>query len=161
MWLFCDPMDYSMPSSSVHGISQATIQVLVAISFSRGSSQPRDQTCISCTYLQCKRLEIKDFALLTSQPLGQHLAHSWHQINIWSWKKMHIWSWNNNHNKNLEERGRLKGKGHMYTYDWFTLLYGRNQYDIVKQLSSNQKKKQKNPKRNALRPGRKNWKLDQ
>jgi len=36
---FCDPMDYSLPSSSVHGISQARILERVAISSSRGSSQ--------------------------------------------------------------------------------------------------------------------------
>ena len=35
------------PGSSVHGILQARILELVAISFSRGSFQPRDQTCIS------------------------------------------------------------------------------------------------------------------
>ena len=37
-------MDYSPPSSSVHGILQAKILEWVAIPFSRGSSQPRDQT---------------------------------------------------------------------------------------------------------------------
>ena len=41
-------MDCSPPGSSVHGISQARVLEWVAISFSRGSSQPRDQTCISC-----------------------------------------------------------------------------------------------------------------
>ena len=40
----CDPMDYSSPGSSVHGISQARILEWVAISFSRGSSWPRDGT---------------------------------------------------------------------------------------------------------------------
>ena len=40
--LFCDPMDCSPPGSSVHGISQARILEWVAISLSRGSSQPRD-----------------------------------------------------------------------------------------------------------------------
>ena len=45
---FCDPMDYSPPGSSVHSISQARILDWVAISFSRGPSWPRDQTCISC-----------------------------------------------------------------------------------------------------------------
>ena len=34
--------------SSVHGILQARILEQVAIPFSRGSSQPRDRTCISC-----------------------------------------------------------------------------------------------------------------
>ena len=40
-------MDYSVPDSSVHGISQARILEWVAMPLSRGSSQPRDQTCIS------------------------------------------------------------------------------------------------------------------
>ena len=42
--ILCDPMDCSLPSSSVHGILQAIILEWVAISFSRGSSQPRDGT---------------------------------------------------------------------------------------------------------------------
>ena len=37
----CDPMDYNLPGSSVHGILQARILEWVAIPFSRGSSQPR------------------------------------------------------------------------------------------------------------------------
>ena len=46
----CNPMDCSPPGSSVHGISQARLEMeWVAISFSRGSSQLRDQTCVSCT----------------------------------------------------------------------------------------------------------------
>ena len=44
----CDPVDYSLPGSSVHGILQARILEWVAISFSRGSSQPRNQTQVSC-----------------------------------------------------------------------------------------------------------------
>ena len=44
----CNPMDSSQPGSSVHGIFQARILEWVAISFSRGSSQPRDQTWVSC-----------------------------------------------------------------------------------------------------------------
>ena len=44
----CCPMGCSLPSSSVHGIFQARILEWVAISFSRGSSQPRDQTPVSC-----------------------------------------------------------------------------------------------------------------
>ena len=45
----CDPMDFSLPGSSVHGIFQARILEWVAISFSRGSSQPRDRTRVSHT----------------------------------------------------------------------------------------------------------------
>ena len=45
----CDPMDCILPpGSSVHGILQASILEWVAISFSRGSSQTRDQTHVSC-----------------------------------------------------------------------------------------------------------------
>ena len=46
--LFCNLMDCSPPGSSVRGIFQAGILEWVAISFSRGSSQPRDQTQVSC-----------------------------------------------------------------------------------------------------------------
>ena len=42
-----DPMDCSPSGPSVHGILQARILEWVAISFSRGSSQPKDQTHIS------------------------------------------------------------------------------------------------------------------
>ena len=45
---FCYPIVCSPSSSSVHGISQARILEWVAIIFSRGSSQSRDQTHISC-----------------------------------------------------------------------------------------------------------------
>ena len=44
----CDPLDCSLPGSSVHGIFQARVLEWVAISFSRGSSQPRDWTRVSC-----------------------------------------------------------------------------------------------------------------
>ena len=43
----CDPMDCSLPGSSVHGISQARILEWFAISYSRGSSKLRDQTHVS------------------------------------------------------------------------------------------------------------------
>ena len=54
-------------SCSVHGISQARIAEWVAMSFSRGSSWPRDQACISC--------------------LGRHIIYHWATkeapINVW------------------------------------------------------------------------------
>ena len=43
----CNPMDWSLSGSSIHGIFQARVLEWVAISFSRGSSQPRDQTQVS------------------------------------------------------------------------------------------------------------------
>ena len=42
-----NPMDCSLPGSSVHGILQARILEWVAVPFSRGSSQPRDPTQVS------------------------------------------------------------------------------------------------------------------
>ena len=42
-----DPMDCSLPGSSLHGILQARVLEWVAISFSRGSSQPRDWARVS------------------------------------------------------------------------------------------------------------------
>ena len=46
--ILCNTMDCSPPGSSVRGIFQARILEWVAISSSRGSSQPRDQTWVSC-----------------------------------------------------------------------------------------------------------------
>ena len=44
----CDPMAHSLPGSSFHGIHQGRKLGWVAISFSRGSSRPRDWTRVSC-----------------------------------------------------------------------------------------------------------------
>ena len=47
VWL-CDPMDYSPPGFSVHGILQVRILEWVTMPSSRASSRPRDQTDIAC-----------------------------------------------------------------------------------------------------------------
>ena len=52
----CDPADCSPPSSSFHGILQARILEWVAISFSRGSSLPRDGTQVSRIASRCFNL---------------------------------------------------------------------------------------------------------
>ena len=52
----CDPVDCSLPGSSIHGILQARILEWVAISFSRGSSRPRDWTNVS--YLVGRRFTL-------------------------------------------------------------------------------------------------------
>ena len=49
----CNPMDYSLLRSSVHGIFQARVLEWVAISFSRGSSWPRDRTQVSRPVGRC------------------------------------------------------------------------------------------------------------
>ena len=50
--MYCSP-----PGSSVHGILQARILKWVAISFSRGSSQPRNLTEVSCTAVRERALD--------------------------------------------------------------------------------------------------------
>ena len=56
VWLSCDPMDCSLPDSSVHGILQARILEWVAMPSSRGYSPPRNRTrisfifCIACGF---------------------------------------------------------------------------------------------------------------
>ena len=52
----CEPMGYSLPGSSVHGIFQARILEWVAISFSRGPSQSRDQTYVSCIFCVSRQI---------------------------------------------------------------------------------------------------------
>ena len=47
--ILCNPMDYSPPGSSVHGIFQARMLEWVAIPFSKGSSQPKNRTQAPCT----------------------------------------------------------------------------------------------------------------
>ena len=44
----CNPIDCCPPGSSVHGTSQARILEWVAVSFSRGSSWPSNETHVSC-----------------------------------------------------------------------------------------------------------------
>ena len=49
IWLCATPWSVAPPGCSVHGILQARIMELVAMPSSRGSSPPRDWTCVSCT----------------------------------------------------------------------------------------------------------------
>ena len=61
---FCNPMDCSLPGSSVPGIFQARILEWVVMPSSRGASQPRDRNCFSCN--SC--ISGKFF---TTEPLGK------------------------------------------------------------------------------------------
>ena len=63
----CYLVDDSLPGSSVHGISQARILEWVAMPSSRGSSQPKDRTSISCISLTAG-------GFFTSEPLGNPFA---------------------------------------------------------------------------------------
>ena len=74
----CDPLGCSPPGSSIHGIFQARTLEWVAISFSRGSSQPRNWTCVSCTTQATQSLEVdtrdqKCCLNNVTEDLGSHL----------------------------------------------------------------------------------------
>jgi len=62
--ILCDPMNCSPPGSSILGIFRAELLEWVVISSSRGSSQPRGQTTVSCIGKQI---------LLLRNHLGSHL----------------------------------------------------------------------------------------
>ena len=65
----CNPMDYSLPGSSVLGILQARILEWVAMPSSRGSSQSSDWTCIFCGSCVAGWF-------FTAEPLGKHTKPS-------------------------------------------------------------------------------------
>ena len=65
----CDPMDCSLPGSSICGVLQARILEWVAISSSRGSSRPRDQTQVS-------RIAGRRFTLWATREAPPHLSLS-------------------------------------------------------------------------------------
>ena len=76
----CDPIDCSIPGSSVHGIFQAIVLEWTAISFSRGSSQPRAQTWVSCIVDRC-------FTIWATREV--HLGMTWIKLLIitqWKWQ---------------------------------------------------------------------------
>ena len=76
VWLFYDPMECSPPGSSVHGISPERILEWVAMPSSRGSSQPRDWTHISCVSFIAG-------GFFTTGPLGKPLlGYSWLTNNV-------------------------------------------------------------------------------
>ena len=71
-----DPMDCSPPISSVHGILQARILEWVAISFSRGSSLPRDWTHISCiSCIACGFFTTRAMGEVQSWPISISLGY--------------------------------------------------------------------------------------
>ena len=76
----CDPRDYSPPGSSVHGILQAKVLEWVAISSSRRSSWPRDQTCIS--FVSCFGRQVPHCEC----HLGNHSAFSGNRTMLSSWR---------------------------------------------------------------------------
>ena len=87
------PMDCSSPGSSVHGILQARIMEWVVVPFSRGSSQPRNQTDISSIILYCRQVlyppshlgSPEDWLLLFKSPWASYLSsHNLRFFHLWS-----------------------------------------------------------------------------
>ena len=85
----CDPMDCSLPVSSVHGIFQTRVLEWVAVSFSRGSSWPRDRTQVS--HIAGRRFttwasrEARKFAQTHVHCLGQELSCVTYYIRVTRW----------------------------------------------------------------------------
>ena len=111
---FCNPMDCSLPGSSIHGIFQARILEWIAISFSRRSSQPRDWTQVSrivgrCftiwatrEVLPCRRL------CLISRPL-----------NVDNDKIHETWFSRRQTSKKIKDRGFLSGSVAKTPHSWY------------------------------------------
>ena len=82
-----DPMDCSLPGSSILGIFQARILEWVAISFSRRSSQPRDWTQVSCTVGRCFTIwatsKVQISMQISLSLLPTYLPCSLQQMNIY------------------------------------------------------------------------------
>ena len=86
---FCDPMDCHPPGSSVHGILQARILEWVAIFFSKWSSQPSDQTQVSCI----------------GRWILYHLSHQGNPYNQgYGFSHSHVWMWQLDHKEGWAPR---------------------------------------------------------
>ena len=79
----CDPADCSPPNSSVSGISQAKILEWVATSYTKGSSRPKDGTCVSCLagrFFTTEYLGSRSFTLAFHKLIGN--MSGWHQTSL-------------------------------------------------------------------------------
>ena len=74
----CNPMECNSPGYSVHGILQARLLEWVAIAFSRGSSQPKDQTgslALQADYLPSEPPGKPNFVEYLPNPILINLPH--------------------------------------------------------------------------------------
>ena len=89
----CDPMDCSLPGSSLHEILQARVLEWVAISFFRGSSRPRDRTQVSRIPGRC--------------------------FNLWATRTIKKSAWNVGDLGSIPGLGRFLGEGDGYPLQLF------------------------------------------
>ena len=83
----CNPIDCTLPGSSVHGILQARILEWVAISFYRESFWPRDQTQVSCIAVRL----FSNWAMREAHPRQEHwsglpFSSPMHESEKWKWE---------------------------------------------------------------------------
>ena len=120
----CDPMECSPPGSSVHGISQARVLEWLAISFSRGSSPPRDGTHVAC-------IAGGFFTIWATWP-----AHSWWQCLLSDDEKKEERYWNR-----LFSWAEFLPLGHQGPVSWKTFFFtGRGGWDhfrMIQERSTN------------------------
>ena len=92
----CNLKDCNPPGSSVNEIFQARILDCVAISYSRGSSQPRDQTHVSCVFCIGSRILYQSH--LGSPIINNNVLHIWKLLKRWSQNFLrkfcnYVWWW--------------------------------------------------------------------
>ena len=83
-------MDCSLPGSSVHGIFQTIELEWIAISFSRGSSQPRDRTRVSHIVDRCLTIWATREVLLIVEVIPNLQIHCFRSVCKSVWKSEHF-----------------------------------------------------------------------
>ena len=118
-----DPIDCSLPGTSVHGIFQARVLEWVVISFSRGSSQPRDQT-------QARILEWAAFPFRgSSQPRDQTQVSCIAGRFFVSWATREAWTpWSYLPNMHPSVHIHLPGER--------IIIFSKNVYDLQERLKT-------------------------
>ena len=149
MSTFCDPMVCSPPVFSIHEISQTRILEWVTISFSRGSSQPRDQTRASA-----EAPELQADSLPLSHQGSPHMLHTLVTIhrshNVDVSPKMKGRKWNNvicsymdgpgDYHPKWSKPDRERQISHEITYMW-NLKYDTNE-PFTKHKQTHRQRKQ-------------------
>ena len=130
----CNPVDCSLPGSSVHGILQARILEWVAISFSRGSSWLRDQTQVSriagrCLTLWTTREAPTSDSGVKNSPVVQGARVwplVWEDPQSREWLPTPVFLPRESHGKRSLEGYSPWGHKESDTTEWLSLHYGIN-----------------------------------
>ena len=105
----CNPMDYSPPGFSVHGISQARILEWVTMPSSKGSSWPRVRTHVSCVF--CTAGRFFTHWVIGEAPINYALIYALINAYMWNLKKNSIdYLQSRNRDTDVENK-RMDNKG--------------------------------------------------